>query len=248
MITEGNKILLREQQIKNDVALKKLEKKLQKTQDEIDYDEIEEYIKIEYPDGLDIVKDRNLIKEGVKKIIPLKCKDCKVYKVFPYDFLAVNGRDYQSDRCKVCTEIINKPCKKYQENHKITCECGIKYVGYESAIIKHNNSKQHTKRMEDMIYGIRYTQKELISLSKLFKVPYYKKLTKDEMIKELIYKLADDLTDVFQPNSKMKYKCIVNDDIMGYNGTHRWEEYKCNGEELVLVGAVNRNVPNVPMD
>lgn len=262
MITEGNKILLREEKIKNDVALKKLEKKLQKTQDEIDYAEIEEYIKIEYPDGLDIVKDRKLIKDGVKKIIPLKCRDCEIIKVFPYDFTALNGRDYQSNRCKICTEIINKPCKKYQENHKIICDCGICYVGTELSIAKHRASQQHKDRMGEMIFGIRYTQKELISLSQHFKVPYYKKLTKDEMKKELVPKLAYDLnkayeTDkgkaIIEENEKrtkagdiiISHKCIVisKDKTMLNMGTHKWEEYENVGEGDVLVSEIYMNVP-----
>ena len=71
MKSEADRILLLEAKIKNDVALKKLEKKLQKTQDELDYAEIEEQIKIEYPDGLDSIKHKKLIADGVK-IIPMK--------------------------------------------------------------------------------------------------------------------------------------------------------------------------------
>jgi len=223
MITEGNKILLREEQIKNDVALKKIEKKQQRTQDEIEYAEIDEYIKLKYPEGLDVLKDKKLINDRAK-LIPLKCRDCDIYKVFPYDFTALNGRDYQSNRCKICTEIINKSCKKYQANHKIRCECGISYIGTELQIISHLASQQHKDRMGEMIYGIRYTQKELIALSQLFKVPYYKKLTKEEMINELKPKLATDLMLINeeQRDKANKYKCIVNKNT---GCSHKWELY-----------------------
>ena len=214
MKSEADRIVLLEAKIKNDVALKKLEKKLQKTQDELDYAEIEEQIKIEYPDGLDIVKDRKLIKDGVKKIIPLKCKDCEIIKVFPYDFTAINGRDYGTNRCKICTKDKNEPCKKYQEHNMITCECGIKYVGYENAIIKHKASKQHKNRMGDMILGFRYKQKELISLCQVFKVPYYKKLTKNEMIEQLRPLMINDITNIKGEidNENYSYHCIKTDD------------------------------------
>jgi len=237
MITEGNKILLREEQIKNDVALKKIEKKQQRTRDEIEYAEVDEYIKNKYPDGLDKANDKKLINDGAK-LMPLKCKDCDIYKVFPYDFIALNGRDYQSNRCKICTEVKNKACKKYQENNKIKCECGITYIGTELQMIIHTASQQHKDRMGEMIYGIRYTQKELIALSQLFKVPYYKKLTKEEMINELKPKLTTDLMliDEVHKGKANIYKCIVNKNT---SYSHKWEMYKND----VLINSINMNKP-----
>lgn len=223
MITEGNLILLKEERIKNDVVLKKLEKKLHKTQDELDYMKIEKYIKMEYPDGLDEIKHKKLIEQGAR-LMPMKCTKCQFFKVFPFDFMGINGRDYGTNRCNVCTEKINKPCKKYQASKKITCECGICYVGTDLAIANHMVSQQHKDRMSEMIFGFRYTQKELIGMSQFFKIPYYKSLTKNEMIEQLRPKLQNDIER--NESNKYTYKCFMSDKKMYLNGTHKWEEYK----------------------
>jgi hypothetical protein len=219
MITEGNKILLIEERIKNDVKIKKIEKKQQKTQDESDYAEVYEYINTEYPDGLDKIKNKKWIEDGVS-LIPMKCTKCLIYKVFPYDFMATNGRDYGTNHCKTCTKIINKPCKKYQETKKIICECGICYIGTDLAIANHITSQQHKDRLAEMIIGVRYTKKDLIKLSSIFKITYYKKLNREEMIAKLRPKMEYDF------NNNTQY--TINEDTGILYKRHRYYIKKVN--------------------
>jgi hypothetical protein len=125
--------------------------------------------------------------------------------MFPFEFIALNGRDYGNNKCKICTYENTKRSKKYQKTNKIKCECGICYIGTDNLIAKHIISKQHNDRMLVMIKGIKYTKQELVKLCRYYSIPYYKRLNYKQMIDILRPKMDIDI-DIYVKDILNKYK------------------------------------------
>ena len=191
MITPIEKIELAEERIRGDIAIKKHKNKIRREQYNKDRDKIIELIRVKYPSGLDEVKHKNLIRDGVK-IIPICCCKCSSWKIFPFDFIGLNGRDYGTNKCKICTYADTRVSKKYKDSNRIKCECGICYIGTDNLIAKHMISKQHIDRVSEMIKGVRYTKGELIKLCSYYSIPYYKRLNFRQMIDVLRPKMEID--------------------------------------------------------
>ena len=191
MITPIEKIELAEERIRGDIAIKKHKNKIRREQYNKDRDKIIELIRVKYPSGLDEVKHKNLIRDGVK-IIPICCCKCNSWKIFPFDFIGLNGRDYGANKCKICTYADTRVSKKYKDSNRIKCECGICYIGTDNLIAKHMISKQHIDRVSEMIKGVRYTKGELIKLCSYYSIPYYKRLNFRQMIDVLRPKMEID--------------------------------------------------------
>jgi hypothetical protein len=196
MITPIDNVAIAEERIRVDIAIKKHKNKIKREQSKRERDKIRELIKVQYPSGLDEVKHKNLIRDGVK-IIPLCCSKCSSWKIFPFDFIGLNGRDYGTNKCNLCTYADTRVSKKYQDSNRIKCECGICYIGTDNSIAKHMISKQHMDRVSEMIKGVRYTKGELIKLCSYYSIPYYKGLNYRQMIDILRPKMEIDIkTDV----------------------------------------------------
>ena len=76
--------------------------------------------------------------------------------------------------------------KKYTKPKKFICECGLKFVSKDSdAYYIHISDKTHVGRMEKMLRGVRYNQKDLREIAKINKIPYYKHLSMPDMVKQL---------------------------------------------------------------
>lgn len=181
MITPIEKIIIAEERIRVDVEIKKYKNKIKQEKNRIERDKIIESIREQYPTGLDDMNDKKLIRDGVK-IIPLCCCKCSIWKIFPFDYMGLNGRDYGINKCIICTNGDTRASKKYQESNRIRCECGICYIGTDNIKAKHTKSKQHKDRVSDMINGVRYTKKKLIVLCSYYSIPYYKRLNYRQMI------------------------------------------------------------------
>jgi hypothetical protein len=191
MITPIDNVAIAEERIRVDIAIKKHKNKIRREQSKRERDKIREFIKIKYPSGLDEVKHKNLIRDGVK-IIPICCCKCSSWKIFPFDFIGLNGRDYGTNKCKLCTYADTRVSKKYQDSNRIKCECGICYIGADNSIAKHMISKQHIDRVSEMIKGVRYTKGELIKLCSYYSIPYYKRLNFRQMLDVLRPKMEID--------------------------------------------------------
>ena len=169
----------KEEYVSNKTALKTKRMKLAEQ-----YGEVVQEIKEKYPGGK--VKEPNLIKAGHKKIIPMLCTKCETYKVFPYDFLTKQGFDNGKNTCSQCMAENTKLVKKYTKEKKFICECGLKYVSNDSdAYYIHISDKTHETRMQKMLRGVRYSQKELRDIAKINKIPYYKNLSMPDLVKQL---------------------------------------------------------------
>ena len=76
--------------------------------------------------------------------------------------------------------------QKYAKPKKFNCECGLKFVSKDSeAYYVHIFGKTHVTRMEKMLRGIRYSQKQLRDIAKINKIPYYKNLNMPDLVKKL---------------------------------------------------------------
>ena len=132
------------------------------------------------------VKEPNLIKAGIKKIYPMLCVKCETYKVFPYDFITAQGFDNGSNKCSVCMAENTAQVRRYTKPKKFNCECGLKFVAKDSeAYYIHISDKTHAGRMEKMLRGVRYSQKDLREIAKINKIPYYKNLSMPNLVKQL---------------------------------------------------------------
>ena len=146
--------------------------------------EVIEEIKQKYKDGK--VKEPHLIKAGIKKIIPQMCVKCETYKVFPYEFLTRQGFDNGKNTCSQCMAENTAQVKKYTKPKKFNCECGLKFVSKDrDAYYIHISDKTHAGRIEKMLRGVRYSQKELRDIAKINKIPYYKNLSMPDLVKQL---------------------------------------------------------------
>ena len=87
------------------------------------------------------------------------------------------------------SEVINAeylPMPKIFCDLRFNCECGLKFVSKDSeAYYVHISDKTHVTRMEKMLRGIRYSQKQLRDIAKINKIPYYKNLSMPDMVKQL---------------------------------------------------------------
>jgi hypothetical protein len=177
-------VVKRECEIIDDVHKQKQLNKDNKKQKEQEKIEMQLKIKKDYPDG---ITDPKHIKKGYTSIVPILCNICENYRVYPFDFLAPNGKDYGTANCCYCISIINKSSRKCQKDNRTTCECGLVYYGSEDNTYKHLASPEHQKRIKLLINGIYYKRIELIQFAKQYKVPYYKSLKHDELVDILKY-------------------------------------------------------------
>ena len=148
------------------------------------YGEVIEEIKQKYPRGK--VQEPHLIKSGIKKIIPMLCIKCDIYKVFPQDFLTKQGFDNGSNKCSVCMAENTEKVKKYTKPKKFNCECGKSFVSKDSdAYYIHISDKTHETRIAKVLRGVRYSQKQLRDIARINKIPYYKNLNMPDLVKQL---------------------------------------------------------------
>ena len=148
------------------------------------YGEVVQEIKEKYPSGK--VTEKLLKDAGIKKIIPQMCVKCEIYKVFPYEFLTKQGFDNGKNTCSQCMAENTAQVKKYTKQKKFVCECGLKFVSKDSdAYYIHISDKTHAGRMEKMLRGVRYSQKELRDIAKINKIQYYKNLSMPDLVKQL---------------------------------------------------------------
>ena len=148
------------------------------------YGEVVQEIKEKYPGGK--VTEKLLKDAGIKKIIPQMCVKCEIYKVFPYEFLTRQGFDNGSNKCSVCMAENTEKVKKYTKPKKFNCECGKSFVSKDSdAYYIHVSDKTHETRMQKMLRGVRYSQKELRDIARINKIPYYKNLSMPDLVKQL---------------------------------------------------------------
>ena len=169
----------KEEYVSNRIALKT--KRMKQAEE---YGEVIEEIKQKYKDGK--VKEPHLIKAGHKKIIPFMCVKCETYKIMPYEFLSKQGFELGRNTCSQCMAENTAQVKKYTKEKKFNCECGKSFVSKDSdAYYIHISDKTHAGRMEKMLRGVRYSQKELRDIAKINKIPYYKNLSMPDLVKQL---------------------------------------------------------------
>lgn len=161
-----------------DHNLRKEDKILIQNDKEAEKLEVKAKIKHLYPNG--ISDDR--YKKYFSKIVPLKCNNCKIYKILPYDFISDNCKLMNAINCITCVPILSKTSKRCKDEKNTICECGLTYYGSEDNTYKHLASASHNRRVKMMINGKYYKQNELIELAKQYKIPYYKTLNNYELI------------------------------------------------------------------
>ena len=121
-----------------------------------------------------------------RKKVENLCVKCETYKIFPYEFLTKQGFDNGKNTCSQCMAENTAQVKKYTKPKKFDCQCGLKFVSKDSeAYYVHISDKTHVTRMEKMLRGIRYSQKQLRDIAKINKIPYYKNLSMPDMVKQL---------------------------------------------------------------
>ena len=148
------------------------------------FGEVLEEIKEKYPGGK--VKEPHLLKSGIKKIYPMLCVKCDTYKIFPYNYLTRQNFDNGKNTCSLCMAENTEQVKKYTKEKKYSCECGLKFVSKDAdAYHIHIADKTHKTRMEKMLRGVKYSQKQLRDMCRLNTIPYYKNLSMPEMVKQL---------------------------------------------------------------
>ena len=149
-----------------------------------EYGDVVQEIKQKYPDGK--VHEKVLRDSGIKKIIPNLCVKCETYKIFPYEFLTKQGFDNGKNTCSLCMATNTAQVKKYTKEKKYSCKCGLKFVSKDAdAYHIHIADKTHKTRMEKMLRGVKYSQKQLRDMCRLNTIPYYKNLSMPEMVKQL---------------------------------------------------------------
>ena len=176
LLTE--KISNKEDNILKDANIRRDENRLRQSQKEAEYKEVEQRIKLEYPNG--ITEPR--LKKHFSKIVPIECKTCRLYKILPYDYISDTCKRADIDNCKLCVSIIYKSAKKCREEKNTKCECGITYYASEDNTYRHLASDSHCKRMALTINGRYYKRTELFELAKQYKIPYYKIKNNDELV------------------------------------------------------------------
>lgn len=160
------------------------ELKLRRMKNADDYNEVVEEIKNKYPDG--VVKEPHLINKGISKVIPLLCSKCDCYKIFPYQFLTKQGYDNGKNNCSLCMSINTCGVRKYTKKNDYTCDCCLKFDSNDcDKYLKHIEDKSHQNRLDKMLNGVRYNQKQLRELCSINNIAYYKSLTIPNMVKML---------------------------------------------------------------
>jgi len=174
----------RQEKEKEEYVSNRTELKTKRMKQAEQYGEVIEEIKQKYPDGK--VKEKLLRDAGIKKIIPQMCVKCDTYKIFPYEFLTKQGFDNGKNTCSQCMAQNTAQVKKYTKPKRFICECGLKFVAKDSeAYYIHISDKTHAGRMEKMLRGVRYSQKELRDIARTNKIPYYKNLRMPDLVKKL---------------------------------------------------------------
>ena len=121
------------------------------------------------------VKEEYLVKQGIKKVIPVACSKCKEIKAFPYQFLNKYDKISMTDTCSKCIEKKSEQVMKSLEKNMWTCACGITYpCCTEKAMLKHELSDRHKNalRRNRLINGKKYNTAELRILCRYNKIPY----------------------------------------------------------------------------
>ncbi len=178
MPVSGEVVRNLEQKIIDANKIRKGDKILKQNDNEAEILEVKARIKQEYPNGI----SEERFKKYFTKIVPLKCNNCKIYKILPYDFISDNCKQMNAINCKTCVPILSKTSKRCKDEKNTICECGLTYYGSEDNTYKHLASESHNKRVKMMINDKYYKQNELIVLAKQYKIPYYKTLSNYELI------------------------------------------------------------------
>ena len=178
MPVSGDVVRKLEQKMINNNNLRMNGKILKQNDKEAEILEVKAKIKQEYPNGI----SEERFKKYFTKIVPMKCNNCKIYKILPYDFVSDNCKQMNAINCKTCVPILSKTSKRCKDEKNTICECGLTYYGSEDNTYKHLVSASHNKRIKMMINGKYYKQNELIELAKQYKIPYYKTLSNYELI------------------------------------------------------------------
>lgn len=174
----NDKITKREQEICRDVERRKKDMREANTKNAEEIAEVKLRIKETYPDG---ITEPHLLKHYTK-IQSRRCKTCDILKICPYEYLSLDNKKVNGENCSICTKVIYKEVRRCQEEKTLICECGMKYYGSEDNHYRHQASSSHIKRMKTVIGGHYYTQAELYELAKKYKIKYYLKKTKEELV------------------------------------------------------------------
>lgn len=146
-------------------------------------------IKTNYPNG---ITESYLLNKGFNKIIPMKCDNCKNYRIFPYQFLTKQGRMGIKNKCSFCMSDDSKVTQKSLDKNMVECKCGIKYYASDNGKAKHENTSRHINNMKKLVKGKKYSSKEMDKLCSLNNILYYKSLDMKSQA-EALNKLGDKL-------------------------------------------------------
>ena len=151
--------------------------------------EVIQEIKTQYPAG---VTEKYLLDKGINTIVPMKCDNCKNFRIYPYQFMTKQGRMGLKNKCSFCMEDDSKITQKSLNKNMKVCECGIKYYHSDDGYYKHIATSRHINNMKKLVNGKKYTAKEMDKLCSLNGILYYKSL---DMIgqAEQLNKLGDKL-------------------------------------------------------
>ena len=147
---------------------KKIRNKLEEQKKEVLHE-----IKTDYPKG---VTEPYLLEKGIDKVLPMKCNNCKNYRIYPYQFLTKQGRMGIKGNCSFCMEDTSKITLKSLNKGMVTCKCGIKYYGSDDGYYKHIQTSRHQNNLKKLVNDKKYTAKEMDKLCSLNGIPYYKTL------------------------------------------------------------------------
>ena len=159
---------LQEEIIKRKEENRRIRNKAEEQKKEVLYE-----IKTDYPNG---ITESYLLDKGLKKIIPMKCDNCKNYRIFPYQFLTKQGRMGIKNKCSFCMSDDSKITQKSLDKNMVECKCGIKYYASDNGHAKHVMTSRHINNMEKLVQGKKYTAKQLDKLCSLNGILYYKSL------------------------------------------------------------------------
>jgi len=138
--------------------------------------------------GYDVVEE-HLIKQGISKVIPLKCSKCKIMKCFPYEFLTKTNKDNGFNHCSVCMSESSSKVQKSVKNNTMICQCGMSVFCSDLTLSKHEVSNIHFNRLKqkNINNGSRiYNLKELRIIGKVNHIKYCNTLNTNDMIKEIL--------------------------------------------------------------
>ena len=133
------------------------------------------------------MKEEHLIKKDITKIHPFNCFECNVIKIFPYDFLTTSDYDNGKGKCSVCMSELSKRIKKYKDENKVECPCGMSYNGSDLGQSKHEVSRTHInglKQLKTTGLTIIYKMPSLRKICSTNNIKYYNTLKIDKILEE----------------------------------------------------------------